>query len=167
MQPYWTCSKHYFGELFISFRAIENVNKNIDLASSAMYYVNTHAEKLKEFYKHLSITHLNTQSMSSTFNAFQVMINVNQFDIVTLSETWLHDNKHLLDYVKIPGYNFVYKDKEQKHGGGVGTYLKEELDLKMWEDLNRLDTTIEQLWPEIKGKYKKSSILPGIIDQSS
>ena len=37
----------------------------------------------------------------------------------------------------------------------------------MWQDLNRLDTTIEQLRLEIKGKYKKSSILPGIIDQSS
>ena len=28
------------------------------------------------------------------------MINKNQFDIATLSETWLRSNKHLLDYVK-------------------------------------------------------------------
>ena len=83
--------------------------------------------------------------MSSTFNEFQVMINENQFGIVTLSEWWLRDNKHLLDYVKIPGYNFVYENREQKRGGGVGAYLKEELDFKIREDLNRLDKTIEQL----------------------
>ena len=53
------------------------------------------------------------------------MINENQFHVVTLSETWLRDNKHLLGYVKIPGYNFVYKNTEQKRGGGVGGYLKE------------------------------------------
>ena len=55
---------------------------------------------------------MNTQSMSSTFDEFQVMINESQFDIVTLSETWLRDKKHLLDYVKMPGCNFVYKNRE-------------------------------------------------------
>ena len=33
--------------------------------------------------------------MSSTFDEFQVIINENQFDIVTLSETLLRENKHL------------------------------------------------------------------------
>ena len=28
------------------------------------------------------------------------MINKNQFDIAILSEAWLRNNKHLLDYVK-------------------------------------------------------------------
>ena len=61
--------------------------------------------------------------MSSIFDEFQVMINENQFDIVTLSETWLRDNKHLLDYIKIPDCKFVYKNREQKRGGKVGAYL--------------------------------------------
>ena len=34
--------------------------------------------------------------MSSTFNEFEVMANEYQYHIVTLSETWLRDNKHLL-----------------------------------------------------------------------
>ena len=50
-----------------------------------------------------------------------------------------------LYYVKIPGDNFVYKNREQKRGGGVGAYLKEELDFKIREDLNRLDKAIKQL----------------------
>ena len=68
--------------------------------------------KNSEYHKHLSIVHLNTQSMGSTFDEFQVMINESQFDIVTLSETWLRDKKHLLDCVKMPACNFVYKNRE-------------------------------------------------------
>ena len=69
-----------------------------------------------------------------------------------ISETWPRDNKYILDYVKISSYHFVYKNREQKRGGGVGSYLKEELDFKIREVFNRLDTSIEQLWLEIKGK---------------
>ena len=164
----WACSKCYFRELpFVSLRDIQDVNENTDLPSSTTYYVNVHAEKLKQHHKHLGITHLNTEFMSSTFDEFQVAINENQFDIVTLFGTWLHDDKHLLDYAKIPGYNLVYKNREQKRGGGVGAYLKEELDFKICDDLNRLYTTIEQLCLEIKGKNKKSSILLGIVYQTS
>ena len=72
----------------------------------------------------MSLFMLINSSMSSTFNEFPVMINENQFDIITLSETWLRDNKHLLDHVKTLRYNFVYKNREQKCGGGVGAYLK-------------------------------------------
>ena len=80
---------------FASLRDIENVNKNTHLPSSETDHVNIHAEKLKEYHKHVSIAHLNTQSMSSTFDEFQVIINENQFDIVTLSETLLRENKHI------------------------------------------------------------------------
>ena len=92
------------------------------------------------------------------------MINENQIDIVNLSETWLRDNKNLLDYVKIPGYNFVYKNREQKPSGGLGAYLKEELYPKYF---NKIDTTVEQLRLEIKGKNKKASVLSAILYQPS
>ena len=39
-------------------------------------------------------------------------MNENMFDIVTLSETWLRDNKHQLNYVKMSGYSFIYKNRE-------------------------------------------------------
>ena len=77
------------------------------------------------------------------------MINENQ---LILWNRWLRSNKHLLDYVQIPGYNFVYKNREQKRGGGLGAYLKEEVDFKTKEDLNILNATIERLRLEIKGK---------------
>lgn len=64
-------------------------------------------EKLKEYCKYLGIAHLNAQSTYSIFNEFDVVINENQFDVVTLSKTWFHDNTHLLDKVKIRGYKSV------------------------------------------------------------
>ena len=50
-----------------------------------------------------SIAHLNTQCLSSTFDEFHVMLKEYQFDIITMSETWLKDNQKLLDYIDIPG----------------------------------------------------------------
>ena len=62
-------------------------------------YINTHVTKLQEVKTHISICHLNTHSMTSTFVEFQFM--VSEFDIITLSETWLKNDKHLLEYVSL------------------------------------------------------------------
>ena len=39
--------------------------------------------------KNLSIAHLNTQSLCSTFDEFSVFVNTYCFDIMALTETWL------------------------------------------------------------------------------
>ena len=58
---------------------------NINVESDANY-INEHLEKLDELKKHKSICHLNTQSMSSTFDEFQFMINQTNFVVITLSK---------------------------------------------------------------------------------
>ena len=73
-------------------------------------YTNEHLEKLDELKKHIRICHLNTQSMSSTFDEFQLMINQTRFDVIAISETWLKNDKHLLEYVRLPGYEFAYRN---------------------------------------------------------
>ena len=73
-------------------------------------YTNEHLEKLDELKKHISISYLNTQSISSTFDEFQFMINQTKFYVITLSETWLKNDKHLLGYVRLPGYEFAYRN---------------------------------------------------------
>ena len=47
------------------------------------------------------------------------MVNESKFDIITLSETWLKNVKHLLEYVNLPGYKFSYRNRDEKRGGGV------------------------------------------------
>ena len=49
-----------------------------------------------------------------------------EFDIVCLSETWLHENnKEINDFLN---YSQVHKYRENKCGGGVSILLKKTLD---------------------------------------
>ena len=57
--------------------------------------------------------------MTWTFDEFRFMVNESKFDIITLSETWLKNDKHLLEYVNLPGYKFSYRSRDEKRGGGV------------------------------------------------
>ena len=90
----------------------------------------THVTKLQELETYISICHLNTQSMTSTFDEFQFMVNESKFDIITLSETWLKNDKHLLEYVNLPGYKFCYRNRDEKRGVGVGLYIKDYITCK-------------------------------------
>ena len=91
--------------------------------------------------------------MTSTFDEFQFMVNESKFDIITLSETWLKNDKHLLEYVNLPGYKFSYRNRDdEKRGGGVGVCIKDCITYKIRSDIISLDDSLEQLWVEIKGK---------------
>ena len=84
--------------------------------------------------------HLNTQSMVSTFDEFILTINQFPFDIITLSETWLKDNRHLLDYVSIPGYVNLFRNRDIIRGGGVGIYLRDNIKFKRRKDIEKTTT---------------------------
>ena len=58
--------------------------------------------------------------MTSTFDEFQFMVNESKLDNIILSETWLKNVKHLLEYVSLPGYKFSYRNRDEKRDGGVG-----------------------------------------------
>ena len=130
-------------------------------------YTNTHVTKLQELKTHISICHLNTQSMASTFDEFKFMVNESKFDIITLSETWLKNDKHLLEYVSLPGYKFSYRNRDEKRGGGVGAYIEDCITYKIRNDIISLDNSLEHLWVEVKGKNKKSPYLIGVVQQPS
>ena len=69
------------------------------LAISVELLMYLHLQKLDGFKRLMSSCHLSTQSMPSSFAGFQLMINQTDFDVITLSETWLKNDKHLLEYV--------------------------------------------------------------------
>jgi exonuclease III len=81
-----------------------------------------HLQQLQQFSNHTSIIHLNTQSMCSTFDEFYVMCSTYQHDIITLLETWLKENHHLIEHVQMPGYKLDYRKSNGKRGGGIGVY---------------------------------------------
>ena len=117
--------------------------------------------------KHFSIAHLNTQSMTPAFNEFESMLSEHQFDIITMSETWLKQNKALLDHLEIEGYKKDFQNRDEKRGGGVGFYLKSDIKHKVRKDIQALDNTIEHQWIELTGETKLANILIGIIYQPS
>ena len=76
---------------------------------------------------------------------FEAMSYECNFDILTLSETWLN----LLDYVELSGYDLYCNNRENKRGGGVAAYLRKSLKCKIRKDFYSLDTDIEHLWLEL------------------
>lgn len=90
----------------------------------------------------------------STFNEFSIMVNDYKFDIVAVNETWLRDDTYQQNYVQIPGYNTVFKNRIGKKGGGVGFYLKETLSFKVRNDLNKHHDSLEVLFVEEWGKIR-------------
>ena len=72
----------------------------------------THSNKLKELSKYFKLSHLNTQSMTSSFDEFQVALKEHALDGITLSEAWLKNSKYLLDYLTIPASYFICHNRD-------------------------------------------------------
>ncbi|XP_028409262.1 uncharacterized protein LOC114531856 [Dendronephthya gigantea] len=102
----------------------------------------------------------------STFDEFILTINQFPFDIITLSETWLKDNPYLLDYVSIPGYVNVFRNRDRIRGGGVGIYLRDHINFKRRQDIEKLQPEMEHIWLEIPGRNKNSKLLLGVVYRS-
>ena len=149
----WSCHACTLRELPLYHQDVLSMNKK-EVANEN--YTNTYVTKLQEIKIHISICHLNTQSVTLTFDKSQFMVNESKFDNITLSETWLKNDKHLLEYVSLPGYKFSYRNRDEKRGDGVGVYIKDCITYKIRNDIIRLDNSLEHLWIEVKSKNKKS-----------
>ena len=161
----WTCSCCFSVELpFHNTRDLFDPTNNEDLDDTIPFEPPS-VTKLNQYRQHFSVAHLNTQSISSTFVQFEAMLNAHKFDIITLSETWLKDNVNLLNSVGIPGYNKNFRNRDRVKGGGVGYYVKSDIDVKERKDLTNLDNTIEHQWIEISGQKKSPNTTIGIFYQ--
>ena len=117
----WTCS--HCLHTVLSFL-------NHSLNSSASSKDPTHLIDLTDEHSHLltlntnknnlKILHINTQSLTSSFDEFLLQQTKYNFDIVAMSETWLKNNDLLIKHVTIPGYDMLYKNREKVRGRGVG-----------------------------------------------
>ena len=69
--------------------------------------------------------------------------------------------------MQINSYSSVWKNRESKTGGGVGFYIKEHMSVKVRQDLDKIDESIETLWIELRGRNKNTPFLTGVIYQPS
>lgn len=72
--------------------------------------------------------------MSSTFDDFTSHFNKIHLTLWH-SETRLRVNSDLLEYVKILGYDFVYKNRTKDRGGGIGAYSKRKVQFECYGGL--------------------------------
>ena len=79
---------------------------------------------IKHNNKYVSIGHLSTQPMISSFDEFQLMI----------SETWPKDVK--------PLPKFSYRNRNER---GVGLYIKDYIEYKVRHDFTKTDETMKHM----------------------
>ena len=59
----------------------------------------------------------------------------------------------------------AFKNRGERGGGGVAIYLRDNLSFKEQTDLMNIDSSIEHIWVEVKGKNKNSSVLLEVFYQ--
>ena len=82
-----------------------------------------------------------------------------KIDIMLLCETWQNKNSPT---ISIPGYNYVYKSRKHKMGGGVGIFISERIRFTEVK-LNDNYECIEYVVINITTKNKNKSITVGSL----
>ena len=83
-----------------------------------------------------------------------------------MSETWLKDSPHLLNYVTIPRYSCVFRKRENIRGGSVGIYVSDSITFKPRVDIENVEPDLEHIWIEVDGRNRHSKMLLGVIYRS-
>ncbi|KAJ8038637.1 hypothetical protein HOLleu_16116 [Holothuria leucospilota] len=110
-----------------------------------------------------SILHINARSLPKNFDSvlsFIRSVNNYPFSIIAITETWLYENDYTALY-NIPNYTFVCKGRSDKRGGGVGLYIKSELEFTIINNFN-ISNQLESLFVEINCSGPKK-IVTGVI----
>ena len=113
-----------------------------------------------------SLLHVNARSLLSSFDDLKSLAaNSRQtFTAIGISETWLNDNTS--DRVNLPGYNFLSCHRTARSGGGVGLYLRNDLEYRICSECNFSDPNIiESLFVEIFVPNSKN-IVAGVVYRS-
>ena len=103
----------------------------------------------RELSNHLSFFHLNVRSLQKKVAELSTLLSTLniKISVVGITESWLQDSSFGVD---IDGYNFVYKNRSAKTGGGVNLYPSDNLDFRIRTDIYAYeDDEMESLVIEI------------------
>ena len=149
-----------------------NFYNDIAYHSSALCKYYTDGGFLKDFTvspvddeKPFSPCHFNVRSLQSNFNSLSSYLSTLEFGFtaVGVTETWLHDLN--CNLYSLPGYILTENHRTHRSGGGVGIYLKDDLEFKIRNDLVQLDDSFESVFIEIANDVFKmgKNIIIGVI----
>ena len=97
------------------------------------------ADKEKKEFLHqrgLKVLHQNIRGLLCNFCSLQEFVSSNQnIDVLTLTETHISSKENNGDLYKLSGYNFESRERQSGKGGGVGCYVKENVNYIRRKDL--------------------------------
>ena len=99
---------------------------------------------------HLAFVHYNVQSLLTKIDIIQAELH--NFDLIALTETWLHPG---IDIDEVTFYSFSPPERKDRHTdrhGGVMLYVKEGITYRRRRDLE--PGNVECIWIEITNRNK-------------
>lgn len=117
-------------------------------------------------HKGFKVTHINIRSIKNKIDEMRVLLEQQQIDIMTISETWLTDNMEN-SCISIDNYSHFRCDRIRpavslrSRGGGLLTYVHSRfvVDESKFQYLNSCTPNIELQVLEIKKRNNKSTII--------
>lgn len=106
----------------------------------------------------IKIAHLNIRSLKSRehFLLLQHTMEEHDFDIFTISETWL-DSSVDSQVMRIPGFAFFHHDRGEHKSGGLAVYIKDTFRATLLKDVSGIsDENFPQLWIKVQVRHCKS-----------
>ncbi len=98
----------------------------------------------------LKIIHLNVRSIRDKLDILQAELE--QYDIICLTETWLHAKIKTSDII-IPGFHPPFRKDRTTRGGGVAVYVKNNLCAHHMDNLEIAE--LEAIWIKVTGKSRQ------------
>ena len=165
----------FLSQLYSNNSDIDNFNQILDEEPASLTYnefnINCTYFDEQEFVskyennKNFSFLSWNIQSLPSKFNEFKDSLDFYRssgflFDVIALQEIW---NIQDPDLFKLDGYNFVFKQRSNGSGGGVGIYVQESIKFKLLPQYTIfLDRIIETLSIELELKSNRRLIITSL-----
>ena len=114
-----------------------------------------HSDSSQE--RHVTLAHINARSFKNRnhFILINEVVLAKKFDILCVSESWLDSSISDIE-LDIPGYNIYRLDRTNKPGGGVCTFVKQNLKVECLQHLSSIASSgLHQLWLKIQaGNYR-------------
>ena len=110
----------------------------------------------------LNVIQINCRGIKSKLDDLEeLLFQINEPDIVLLSETWLKDGEER--FIDIKNYKYEGVVRKHKKGGGVGILIKNKIKYRVRTDLNAncQDNSFEHFFIEVKGT--RYNIIAGSI----
>ena len=133
----------------------ENINSNITSEYASVKDIASMELSDKDF----ALFHMNIRSHSLHFDEFHALLSslsIN-FQVIGLSEIKVTSDVQVKANIELPGYNFHYTPSYSS-AGGVGIYVRSNLEANKRDDLCVRDADFETVWVEICNPKAKNVI---------